>query len=71
MENHGPKIRGRAYGPWLIGAWENSKLDREKTCRSEKFTPTHQAMGGVEVSDLGASLLRMWGTLYASRTSEV
>ena len=69
--NNGCKIRGRAYGPWSVRAWKKPNLDRGKTWRSEEFTPTPRAMGVVEVSDLGASLLRILGTRYASKTSVV
>ena len=71
MGNHRCKIRGRAYGPWSVRAWKKPNLDREKTWRSEESTPTPRAMGVVEVSDLGVSLLRMLGTLYASNISGV
>ena len=71
MWNRGCKIRGRAYGPWSVRARKKPNLDREKTWRSEESTPTPRAMGVVEISDFGASLLRMLGTLYASKTSGV
>ena len=67
--NHGCKIRGRAYGPWPVRAWKEPNLNRQKTWRSEESTPTPRAMGMVEVSVLGASLLRMLETLHVSKTS--
>ena len=69
--NHGCMIGGQAYGPWSVRAWKKPNLDREKTWRSEEFTLTLQAMGVVEVSVMGASLLSMLETLYVSRTSGV
>ena len=71
MGNRASKIRSRVYGPWSVQAWGKPDLDREKTWRSEESIPTPQAMGVVEVSDLGASLLRMLGTLYALKASGV
>ena len=69
VRNHGCKIRRRAYAPWSVRAWKKPNLDSKKTWRSEESTPSPKAMGVVEVSNLGASLLQMLETLYASETS--